>query len=219
MDKNAKKNIPIEFEGKQGFMDILLKDIKEKKLPDLDEEFVKDLGDYKDIDDVKDKIKEELEKNSNHKTNHQLEDAIVAKLLELNQFDVPETLVLSQLHHLLNEASHSLRRQGLSDEDIKKEQEHLKENLKTRASDLVRLEFILAGIIEKEEIKAEKEEVDKKLEEIAKIYKKNPADIRKDMIEKGSIANIYNKIKDDKVIDLIIKEADITEKIYKEIAE
>jgi len=142
-----------EFAGKQAVFDVHVKEIKEKKLPTLDDEFAKDLG-LEGLTQLKQRIKENLEKEQNDRTEKETADQINEALLEENNFSVPQVLVEERTRALAQRALTHLARQGLVQKDDQKAAAMLLEKSKPQAEKDVRLSYLFKSIAEQEKLEA-----------------------------------------------------------------
>jgi trigger factor len=152
-----------EFAGKQASFEVTIKEIKEKKLPTLDDEFAKDLG-LTSLVELKQKIRENLEHEAKERTDKELEDQLFQGLLDKNTFAVPPTLVENRIKSLIRRAYTALERQGLAQPNDPQTDSALREKVRPQAEKDVRLSYLLKAIAEQEKL----EDVTKEIEELKK---------------------------------------------------
>ncbi|MFN3966665.1 MAG: trigger factor [Endomicrobiia bacterium] len=197
-----------EIANKTIILKVSIKNIKEKQLPSLDDNFAKEIG-YKTLSELKDKIKETLEKNAEKNAESQLEEQIVNSLLSANRFTVPETLINEQKEYLLQTAIEKLLYQGFPKELIEKQTEFLEKKSKEEAEKQVRLMYILNSIAEQENIKVTDEDINQKKQEI---LNSNPG--KEKLVEhyfKNEIDRLIPKLKIDKIFGFIKENSKIKE--------
>lgn len=148
-----------EWAGKQAVFEVTVKEIKEKKLPALDDDFAKDLG-LTSLDELKQKVRENMEKEENAKADKDMEEQIYQGLLDANPFAVPPTLVEERTQTLTQRALTQLTRQGLVKPGDKQAEDTLKERSKPQAEKDVRLSYILRAIAAQEKLDAAQSDVD-----------------------------------------------------------
>lgn len=199
-----------EYVGQKALFIVSLKELKEKTLPVLDDDFAKDLG-TESLDHLKKMVQTQLESYAQEHSKKKLEEDILKILLSENDFEMPETLIDYNAHYMVHETIDNLKSRGLKEPEIKQKEQEIKDMCHKRAKEVVKIQFIFDEIAEKEKIKVEKEEIEKKVEEMAKWMKKGKEELLKDMDEKGSLARVYGEIKREKVFDFLIKEAKIKE--------
>ncbi len=184
-------------------------EVKEKALPEFNDQFVKNTNLGENVEEARKKIKESLENQIKDAKERELEQKIIDKLAEQYDFDVPQSVVKAELEHLLQEYVKQLESYG-----IKPNQEMIAaaaEGLKKTAEKNVRVMFVINKIAEKENIKVEEEEIDKEIENMAKAYNMTADQLKKYLEEKGLINNIIYAILKKKVLDLIKEKANIVE--------
>jgi len=139
---------------------VRLKEIKEKVLPELDDEFAKDLGNYESFKELWEKVKEDCLKEEEERIRHRLVEDLMDKIIEKNPFEVPESLVKNQLQYLILEYSQNPRTKSAEEISL--------DELTDRAIKLVKTDLILEKIAEKESIRVEDKDVEEKLGEISR---------------------------------------------------
>jgi len=195
-----------EFAGKEASFDVTIKEIKEKKLPALDDELAKDLG-LTSLDELKKKVRESLEKEASEKSDKEVEEQIFQGLLDKNTFTVPPTLVENRINALIRRTKLALERQGLVQPNDPKADAALRERVKPQAERDVRLSYLLKAIAEQEKL----ESVD---EEIASLKKKalEESKDKQENVDKyfqEHLVSIRASLIESKVIDFLKKNAKI----------
>ncbi len=198
-----------KWAGKKISIHVKIKEIKEKILPSLDDEFAKDLGDYSSLEELKSKIREEIRKEKELALQQQLKNQILDQLLEANPFEVPDSLVEAQIQALISDTKLRLARQGMALQDIGVTEEKLQEDYRATATRQVRTFLILEKIASQEGISVTDEETEERIREISeKIHQK--FDVLKRYYEKnGLIPEVKAGILNDKTLDFLIQKANI----------
>ncbi len=192
------------FAGKKALFKINLKEIKEMELPDATDEFVKTLGNYATIDDLKNKIKEELEKNVEADIkNHKIEQ-ITDSLLSQNKFEIPAGLVEQEINNLVNRYLNNLMRQGLTLDKIGETMENLRKSFEKQAEENIRLIYILLKIAEKEKIEVTDENIESEIRKIAADIKQDADSIIKQTKQNGNWETFRIRLLEDRVIDYLL---------------
>ena len=217
MNKGEQKNfsidLPEDYEdeklsGKKAEFSLTLNAIKEKSLPELDDEFAKDLGDYKDIQELKAKFKESMLERKQQKSEGDLREKIFDALIEKNSFEVPKKMVEVQAKNMITEMQQMFAAQGMNLSDMGQSPDQLIENYKQPAEKQVRSALLLEAVAKKENLVAEKEEIEAKYEELAKQVGKDVGFVK----DKVSDDMIEPQVLEKKALDLIIAKAKIIEK-------
>jgi trigger factor len=198
-----------KWAGKTISFHVKIKEIKEKILPSLDDEFAKDLGDYSSFEELKTKLRGEIEKEKELALERQLKDQMVDQLLAANPFEVPESLVEEQTKALISDTKLRLSAQGLELKNLGITEEKLQGDYKTMAEKQVRTFLILEKIAGQEGISVTDEEADDRLREISeRMHQK--FDVVKRYYEKnGLLPEVKTGIIRDKTLNLLLEKANL----------
>ena len=197
-----------ELAGKKVVFKTTIEEVKEKELPELNDDFAKDMG-LENLDDLKKKIKESLESEETRRQNGEVEKQIIEHLLDKNKFDVPQSIVLQQKKYLIKRMSDYMKSQGANEEFIAKQVEASDKKYEEEAEKNVRLSYILNGVCVDEKIEVSDKELD---EEKQKMLDSNPT--RKEDVEnyfKENKANIAASLKEEKIFKFLLDNAKISE--------
>jgi len=198
--------------GKPVTFEVTLKEIKAKELPALDDDFARQFGPYETMEQLTEKISEVFEKEELQKIESELKDAAVKALIARHEFEVPEAMVEKQQTSLIENMRLNLKSRNLDFDKIGTSEETIRAQSRDVAVSQVKGSLLLAAVADKEEIKVEDAEVEGKIRDIA-------AESNKDFEEISALyaANPYAKdtllmqLREDKVIDFLIKNATVTE--------
>jgi trigger factor len=198
-----------KWAGKTISFHVKIKEIKEKILPPLDDEFARDLGDYPSLGELKAKLKGEIEKEKELGLERQLRDQVVDQLLEANPFEVPESLVEEQAKALVSDTKLKLAAQGVVLKSLGVSEEKLQEDYKAMAQKQVRTFLILEKIAGQEGIAATDQEAEDRLKEMSeRMHQK--FDVVKQYYEKnGLLPEIKAGILRDKALSFLLEKANI----------
>jgi trigger factor len=219
-EKEIEATLPEDFPIKEhanqkAVFKIKVKEIKEKVLPQIDDEFAKDLG-YNHLAELKDSIRKVLDSQVERQTRQDLERQVIEKLLEGASFNVPSSLVDEQLKYVVEEEKARLKKQGLRQEDLAAKDKELADKLRPVAERQVKTMFILDEIAHKENITVSREEMDAAFEALSRQYNQPKAKLEKYYKDNDLESNLYADIKNGKLLELLIKEAKIEESAAKE---
>jgi trigger factor len=156
-----------KWAGKTVSFHAKIKEIKEKILPPLDDEFAKDLGDYSSFEELKAKLKGEIEKEKALTLERQLKDKVADQLIEANPFEVPQSLVEEQVKALVSDTKLRLAAQGVDLKNLGLSEEKLQGDYRGMAEKQVRTFLILEKIAGQEGMVVTDEEVEDRLKEMA----------------------------------------------------
>jgi len=199
-----------KWAGKTISFHVKIKEIKEKILPPLDDEFAKDLGDYASFEELKAKLKGEIEKEKELALERRLKDQVVDQLLETNPFEVPESLVEEQAKAMVSDTKLRLAAQGMVLKNLDVSEEKLQEDYKAMAQKQVRTFLILEKIAGQEGIAVTDEEADDRLREMSeRMHQK--FDVVKRYYEKnGLLPEVKAGIIRDKILNFLLEKATIS---------
>jgi len=189
---------------------ITIKEVKEKKLPEIDDEFAKDFGNDS-LDALKEKIKEGILTAKQENAKKQQKAKIIDTLTEGHAFDVPESLAEAELEHLIKNELHADNSIPQTEAAPEKADAVLAEKLRPKAVKNVKATLILDEIAEKEKIIVSEAEVKDRISLIAKQFQSTPdAIVNLFMTRDGSLENLRHNIREEKVLDFLLTCAEIT---------
>jgi trigger factor len=193
--------------GKTVKFTVKIKDILEKILPELDDEFAKDLGE-ENLEGLKKKIREDLEEKLKKESKDRFKSELIRVLLEKNPLDIPPSLVENETIRLKREFAFNLERHGLRFPELNEEDEG---SFRERAAQNVKTSIILGEIARKEGIQVDDEEVESKLIEISKSLAV-PFEKVREAYEKGNmIEGLRARLVEDKVLNFLIEKSKVQE--------
>jgi FKBP-type peptidyl-prolyl cis-trans isomerase (trigger factor) len=150
-------------------------DVKEEELPVLDDEFVKTLGNFKDVEDFKAKLKDNIRMEKEGKEHEKGRIKMIEAILAKTEIDLPRILVESELDKMLHQIKGDIEMSGLSFEDylkhINKTEEDMRQEWDKEAAKRAKLELILHEIANQEQIKADDKNIETETEKLMKVYK------------------------------------------------
>lgn len=218
MKKEEEKDISVKFpeeyhaenlKGKDAIFAIKLLKIEKKELPELNDEFIKDAVGAESLDAYKDDIRERLKKQNADRAQRELEDAIVKKVTETTEVEIPDAMIESQIDGMVQEMSYRLSYQGLKLEDylkyMGKSMEEYRAEFKEQATDIVKSQLAIEKIIEEEKFEATEADVEARVNEMAEAQGKKAPDVKKN-INARQLDYIKNEIIIKKLFDFLKKE-------------
>ncbi len=199
-----------KWAGKTISFHVKIKEIKEKILPTLDDEFAKDLGDYSSLEELKVKLKQEIEREKQLAFDRQLKDQMVDQLLQKNTFEVPESLVEEQAKALVSDTKLRLAAQGIKIDALGISEEKLQEDYRETAMKQVRTFLVLEKIAGQEGISVTDEEVENRLREVSERTRQK-LDVVKRYYEKNElIPEVKAGIINEKTLNFLLEKANIS---------
>ncbi len=192
--------------GKKATFHITLKEIKERVLPDADDEFAKDLGEYDTLEDLKKDLKERLAKQQKEQSDNALAEQLVAELVKANPIPLPPSLVRRQMQITEQEVMGQARRQGQTGAQIGDE---LRARIQADSEVKVRAGLLMAEIAKREGIQIGDPDLEEGLKELAEQSGKNIAKLRVEYRDAKKREMLIGMILENKVLDLIEAKAKI----------
>ena len=194
-----------EFAGKPAVFDVKIKEIKEKVLPALDDEFAKDV-DHESLEDLKQKTREKLEASAREQAESALRDQLIEKVIEKNPIEIPPSLAQQQHQAMLQEY---LRMMQMTGQRLDMN-ENVFEDMKRDAERRVRAALLLGAVARLNSIRVPPEELDKRFEEIAQKTGKHIAKVRAEM-QGEQREMLESQLLEEKLLEYLLGQATITE--------
>ena len=165
-----------DLAGKDAVFKVKLHAIKKKELPELDDEFAKDVSEFDTLAELKASIKEKLEKNNEQRAKYETEEAAIKAVCEASKLDIPSGMIDLEVDNMLKDFEQRLSYQGLNMEQylkmIGRTEEEMRKEYEPQATEAIKSRLVLEAIINAEKIEASEEEIKAKMEEMAKNYGK-----------------------------------------------
>ena len=201
-----------ELAGKEAVFHCLVHEIKEEQLPELDDEFAKDVSEYDTLEELKQANRERLESYAKMSAENQMKDAAIAKVVDANEVDVPAAMVEDEINRMIGELNQQLRYQGLTIEQYiqftGKSMAEFREEVRPEAEKAVKTRIILMGVVDAEKLEVSAEEIEDELNKMAAQYQMT-ADKIKEMIGIENLTFLQKDLQVRKAIDLIYDKAKI----------
>ncbi|MBN2453784.1 MAG: trigger factor [Candidatus Omnitrophica bacterium] len=197
--------------GKDARYHIAVKEIKERKLPAIDDEFAKDLG-RENLEDLKKEVLKELEARSKASGEADLENQLLGKLMDDNVFQVPSGFVARQLKHMVDDAKRRLLERGFNKEELDKKDKEFSDKFRDDAVRQVRLIFILDEIADKEKVEVSDEDVVNAYKAVSLQSGKPEAEIKAYYEKEGLVESLKEKIREGKTVKFLLDNSTVTDK-------
>jgi trigger factor len=190
--------------GKSFAYTVKIHSLKHKSLPELNDEFARQLGEFANLDDVRKRIREGMESERQRAAEHEAKDKLVTELVKRNDFAVPESLVEHQIEVRLERGLRALAAQGMKPEDMKKmDLTRLRAGQREQAVQEVKASLLLDKIAEEEKIEVSDAEIDREIEALARQSKQTSEAIRARLTRDGALDRIRNRIRNEKTLDFL----------------
>jgi trigger factor len=185
----------------------VVKAVRRKDLPELNDEFAKDLGDFKTLDELKETIRKSIFQEREHHAKEEAKQQLIDKLVDAHEFPVPDAYVDRQIQINVENRLRSLAAQGVDPNQIKLDWEKVRESQKEQATRDVRASLILDKVGEREAITPTQEEVDREVARIARQQREALAVTRAKLQKEGALARIAGHLRTDKTLNFLFDQA------------
>jgi len=205
--------IPEDFEqedhrGKEAKLSVKVVEIKRMQLPELDDEFAKEM-DAEGVDDLKEKITAEIKQSKEQQLNSKIEHDLIHQLGESTKIDLPESFLQKQVDASIEEQKKKLERDGKSEEEIEKEIDA--DKIRHDVVHQLREIFLINHIAEQQNIDVSRKEIDDYINQIARYQGGGqwPHQLRKLFEQQGMLDDIYGQLKNQKVLEFLRENAKV----------
>jgi trigger factor len=194
-----------KLQGKTYSYAVEILGIKEKKRPELNDEFAKDISEAQTIEELRKKVRENLDAARDQRIKDQTREKLVAKLVETHEFPVPQALVEHQMDSRLERTIRSLASQGVDPRAVNVDWVSLRSRQKDRAVEDVKAELLLDRIATAENIDVTDEDVEKKIEEMAQRSGESATAVRANLTRQGTLDRMKSNLRSEKTLDWLIQ--------------
>jgi len=188
-----------------------VKGIRRKELPEVNDDFAQDLGDYRTVDELREAVRKSLFSQRQFDAQREAKDKLVEKLVDLHDFPVPETFIDRQIQNRVEQRVRALAEQGLDPKSLNLDWKKLKEAQRDKALREVKASMVLSRISEREAIAATRDEVDREVDRVARQQREPFAAVRLRFEKDGTLGRIANHIQTEKTLSFLFEHAGKTE--------
>ena len=217
LEREAEKEFEVTFPedhptmaGKRVAFRVEIKEIKEKILPKLDDEFSKDIGDSKDLKELRERVRQDLKREREELIKRDLEKQLIEKLINDNPFDVPRTMVERHIDYLVADMRMRLAAQGLALKDVGVGEGKLRKDFEEAALKRVKQGLILEKISALEGISVKDEEVTERLREISLRTNQNVEKVRSYYQQDDRMEELKARIVEEKALEFLLDKSNVT---------
>ncbi|EES73020.1 trigger factor [Paenibacillus sp. MB22_1] len=198
-----------ELAGKEAVFKVKVHEIKRKQLPELDDEFAKDVSEFDTLDEFKEDLKKQLAARKEQEAKAAREGAIVDKVGENAEVEIPEAMIKGEVENMIRDFDNRLRAQGMnldmflgfSGQTV----DDLRGQMQGDAEKRVRNNLVLEAIAKAEKIEVTQDEINKELNDMAEAYKRTPEEIRNILAANGSLGSLNEEILIRKTIQFLLE--------------
>ena len=215
-EKDIKVKFPDEYfskdlAGKEATFKVKVNEIKRKELPELDDEFAKDVSEFDTLKELKDSIKEKQQKQNDEKAKYETQDAVIKAVCENVKVDIPSGMIETETENMLKEMEQRLAYQGLKLEQylqmMGKTKEDMQKEYEPQAKEAIKSRLALEAVIKAEKIEVADIDVDEKIKEMAKNYGKENDE---EFLKNENVRNyIKQGLESEKAIEFLVENAKI----------
>lgn len=199
-----------ELAGKPAKFIVTVKEIKEKELPALDDEFAAEVSEFETLDEYKADVKKKLTERKEAEAKTEKENAVIDAIVDDSKMDIPEAMIQTQTRQMAENYAQRLQQQGLSIEQYFQftglTAEKLLEQMKPQAEKNIKSRLVLEAVVKAENIEATDEDFENEIKRMAEMYQME-ADKLKDLIGEEEQKQIKLDVAIQKAVDLVVKEA------------
>jgi trigger factor len=219
MRKGELRQIPVQFPptyqnralaGQEVTFHVTVNEIKERVLPTLNDEFAKEAGSVETLDELKDKLRKDLEAGAEREARRALHETVVARLIEANPFELPPGMVDAETEALTADLQRQFRPQQ-GDATALPITDEMRQQLHNQAVGRIKRELLIEEIAKREHIAVEEGDVDADLQRLAERTEQRIEYIRRQMEQAGALESIRRNIMSDKVLDFVVGRCTLTE--------
>lgn len=191
--------------------------VRIRELPEPDDEWAKSIDESIDsLIGLRERVRTNLTEQAQYEMERRLRDAVIDKLIERHQFEVPPTLLEAQLQGLLQQTVRDMMARGINPRQAEINWKALQENLREEAGPQVRGSLVLELIADKENIEVTDEEITEEVTKLAQSVRQTPEQVRAALTKQDGERSIANRLRMRKTLDLLIENAQITDKEWRE---
>ncbi len=194
--------------GKTFSYAVKVQSIKQKSLPELNDDFAETLGEFQTADDVRKAIREQMESERTNQAEREAKEKLVRELIQRNDFEVPDSLIEQQIDIRLERGLRALAAQGLTAEQMKKMDLHrLRAGQREQAIHDVKAALLLERVAEEENVQVGDEELNRELESLARQSKQTSEAVRARLTRDGGLDRIRTRIRNEKTLDFLYRQS------------
>jgi trigger factor len=181
--------------------------VRKKELPEVNDEFAKDLGDYRDLEELRESVRKNILAQRQFEAQQAAKDGIVETLVDQHDFPVPEIFIERQIRSRVEQSLRTMSGQGADLKSLKLDWAKVKETQRDKAVREVKASLLLSRIAERESIHATRDEVDKEVDRLARIQREPVAALRIKFEKDGTLGRIAHHIQTEKTLNFLFEQA------------
>jgi trigger factor len=187
-----------------------VKGLRRKELPELNDEFAQDLGDYRNIDELRDAVRKSIFAQREYEAQQEAKNKLIEKLVDDHDFPVPEVFIDNQIKNRVENSLRALVAEGMDPKKLQLDWKKVKESQRDKALREVKASMLLSRVAERESIAATRDEVDREVDRMARQNREPFAAARMKYEKDGTLGRIANHIQTDKTLNFLFEHAQKT---------
>ena len=199
-----------ELKGKAALFKCMVKEIKEKELPELDDEFAGEVSEFDTLAEYKEDVKKKLAEKKEKNAKDAKEDAVIDAIINDSDMEIPEPMLETQQKQLVDDFAQRIQMQGINIEQYYQltgsNYDMMLEQVKPQADKRIKSRLVLEAVVEKEGIEVSEEEYTKETERMAEIYQMEAEKVR-EMLEGREKEQVMKDLAIRKAIDFVVENA------------
>lgn len=199
-----------QLAGQEAVFHVTVNKIQEEQMPEINDEFAQDVSEFENLKDYKKDIKEKLTEAANSRAEMEKKNAVLEKVFEANDVDIPDVMVEDTMDDMMNEFGQSLQQQGMDPQQyfqyIGKDPQEFRSEMKDDAHKRVKMRLLVKAVAQAEGFEASDEELDNELETMAKQYQMEAKQL-KEMLGPDQMDMLKADIKNRKAVDYMFETA------------
>ena len=202
-----------ELGGTEVSIQVLLKDVKQRKLPEADDEFAKTASEFDTLTELRDDLRERLVEMKEREAEGVIRDRALQAMIDTVTVDLPDSLVDEETEHRISHAKERAERAGLTLEQVLESQgwdeARLREDSRDHAIRAIKSDLVLEGIARSEKLEVTADEIGTQISVLAQAYGREPKELAKALDRSGQVVTLAGDIIRGKALDLLVERADI----------
>ena len=199
-----------QLQGKKGVYEVEVVEVKEKSLPEVNDEFAKTFG-AENLEKLREGVRRDLQNELEHSQSRNIRNQIMRSLMDQVQCDLPETAVANETRNVVYEIVQENAKRGVPRDVFEKEKDQIYSAASSGAKERVKAAFLLQKIAEKEDIKVSQEEISHRIQAMAAMYQIPVEKFVKDLQKRNGLIQVYDQVMNEKVLEMLQKSAKVVD--------
>ncbi|MGH9632962.1 MAG: trigger factor [Bryobacteraceae bacterium] len=193
--------------GKNVVFHVAVKAVRRQELPELNDEFARDLGDYQTLEELRDAVRKTLQAEKEYAAQGEAKTKLIDELVNRHEFPVPEAFVERQIETVVEQQLRSVAARGVDPRSLKLDWAKIKEAQRDQAVHDVKASLLLERVADAESIHATTDEVDREVQRVARSEREPVAAVRMRLEKDGALARIAARIRTEKTLNYLFEHA------------